>query len=684
MRLMESGLEKSRRRRIGFFGEPAAGGRVFLAGVLSVAVLFRAVYFFELLDSPFFRHPVLDADYYYNWARQLAAGGFRSSGDFSGNPLYPYFLAFLIRFLRAGPALIRVIQYLLGVFTCLLLYSGGRRLFGRPAALAAALLYAVLPLAVFYEGWLISASLEAFLLTALFAVLLAAGGRGRGAWFGAGLLAGLSLLARPSLVPAGAAAWIVFGSRGSGPKKRAAGFLLFAGGLILPLLPFTLQHYARQGEVVFISSHGGENFYIGNNPRAFGLGQMPEFARGIPELQRSDFQAEASRRSGRELSASESSRFWFGRGLEFIGGHRGRFFRLAARKIYFFFCGVDFSDNYHFQFFRERFPLLGFPLGWRLISALALAGLLFARPSGRPGGLLIIFLAAYVLSIALFFVTSRFRVPVAPLFCLAAAGGAAAIGGDLVRRRFFRAGAWIVLAGLLFFLLAGPVYRPPYYAIYTTAAEVYARDGQLERAEEFLKLAGEEHPGDSAPLTFRSYRHYLARAQVELKRGNAEGAEKIFARILDEVGERPGELHFEIANVWAENLRYGKAEEHYRAAVKADPGNFRALNNLGLVLKSQGKKAEAEAAFLRAVELNPDYAAARGNLGTLYFEREEWEAALREFTAALEIDPGGMARFHIPKAYCLRRLNRPAEAAAELEQCPPGILRDFRALESGR
>lgn len=668
-------------------GSPVTGGRRgrdvwLLAGVLAIAIVFRAVYFIELLDSPFGRHPVLDAGYYYNWAGRLAAGGFRYTGDFSGNPLYAYFLAFLVRFLRAGPVLIRAAQHLLGVLTCLLVYRCGRKLFGEKTALAAALLYAVFPPAIFYEGWLLSASLEAFLMTALLAVLLTAGGRSRAVCFAGGILAGLLLLARPSLVPLGAAAWILFGSRGVGFGRRAAGFIFFAVGLILPLLPFSLQYYSHEEEIVFVSPHGGENFYIGNRPGAFGLGQMPEFARGMPELQRRDFRREASRQVGRELSPGESSRFWFGRGLEFIRSHPLRYLRLLAVKTYFFFCGVDFSDNYHLSFFRRLFFPLALPFTWRLLSALALAGLIAGRRPGKQAGLFPIFLFSYVLSIVLFFVTSRFRIPAVPLFCLAAAGGLAALGGDLARRRLLPAAGRIVLLLILFILLAGPAYRPPFYAIYTSAAEVFARDGRMDRAEAFLKLAGEEHEGESAPLTFRSYRHYLARAQVELKRGNAEEAEMIFSRILAEVKERPGALHFEIANVWAENLRYEKAEEHYRAAIADDPADFRALNNLGLTLKARGKGEEAEAAFLRAAEANPGYAAARGNLGTLYFEREEWEEALRQFTAALELDPGGMARFRIPMAYCLRRLGRPAEAEAELEKCPPGILRDYRRIKN--
>ena len=633
---------------------------VLLIGVLGVAILFRAVYFLELLDSPFGRHPILDADYYFRWARDLAAGGFRPAADYSGNPLYPYFLGLLVRFLGSGPVLIRAGQQFLGVVTCLLVYHCGRKVFGARTGLLAALLYAVFPPVIFYEGWLLSASLEAFLMTGLLAVLLTADHRFRRGWFGSGILAGLLLLARPSLVPLGAAAWIYWGSRREKLGDRAARILLFAFGLLLPLLPFALQHAVHERGFTLVSPHGGENFYIGNNPEANGLGRMPDFARGIPELQRMDFREEASRRSGRELTPVQSSRFWFGQGLAFIRSHPLRFLKLFPVKIYLFLCGADFFDNYSLAFFRGFSPL-SLPFSWRMLSALALTGLIAFRRRGRGGVLFRIFILTYVLSIALFFVTSRFRIPVVPLFCLAAAAGLVEISGDWLRRRWRSAAAGTALAVILFVLLRGPDFRPPLSATYTAAAEVFAREGEMDRAAEYLEKARGEAGRETLPVTFSTYRRHLSWAQVELKRGNEEEAERIIGRILEQVKERPGALHFEIANVWAEHLRYDKAAEHYRAAVSADPGDFRALGNLGLALKKQGKTGEAEEAFLAAVKINPGYAPARGNLGTLYLERGEWEKAAGEFQAALDIDPGGMAKLRAALSYCRRRLGRPDE-----------------------
>ncbi len=98
----------------------------FLVGILVVAGILRIVYMGGLSGTPFFGYPVLDAEYYFGWGTKLAMGGFRVLPGFQGNPLYPYFLAFLIRFAQAGPLLIRIVQHGLGVITCLLIFKSGK------------------------------------------------------------------------------------------------------------------------------------------------------------------------------------------------------------------------------------------------------------------------------------------------------------------------------------------------------------------------------------------------------------------------------------------------------------------------------------------------------------------------------------------------------------------------------
>ncbi len=112
---------------------------ILLAAILVVAAVIRGIYLIELAPTPFFRQPILDAQYYLNWGTKLAWGGFRVLPGFQGNPLYPYFLAFLIRIVNAGPLLIRIVQHGLGVVTCLLIFRSGRLLFGRWTGILAVL-----------------------------------------------------------------------------------------------------------------------------------------------------------------------------------------------------------------------------------------------------------------------------------------------------------------------------------------------------------------------------------------------------------------------------------------------------------------------------------------------------------------------------------------------------------------
>jgi tetratricopeptide (TPR) repeat protein len=51
------------------------------------------------------------------------------------------------------------------------------------------------------------------------------------------------------------------------------------------------------------------------------------------------------------------------------------------------------------------------------------------------------------------------------------------------------------------------------------------------------------------------------------------------------------------------------------AALRADPGDYRALNLLGDSLDLQGRHAEAQANYRRGIELAPDYMTLRSNYG---------------------------------------------------------------------
>jgi tetratricopeptide (TPR) repeat protein len=64
-------------------------------------------------------------------------------------------------------------------------------------------------------------------------------------------------------------------------------------------------------------------------------------------------------------------------------------------------------------------------------------------------------------------------------------------------------------------------------------------------------------------------------------------------------------------------FRYADAEAAYREAIRLDPGNADAHNDLGYMLGIVNRYPEAEVALREAIRLNPGHAEAHGNLERL-------------------------------------------------------------------
>ena len=82
-----------------------------------------------------------------------------------------------------------------------------------------------------------------------------------------------------------------------------------------------------------------------------------------------------------------------------------------------------------------------------------------------------------------------------------------------------------------------------------------------------------------------------------------------------------------------------RAIELYERAVKVKPHDVEAHHNLGAVLASMGKLAEAEGHFIAALELNPKNLSARNHLSRVYFETGKLDLAERHTRLALDRAP---------------------------------------------
>jgi tetratricopeptide (TPR) repeat protein len=93
----------------------------------------------------------------------------------------------------------------------------------------------------------------------------------------------------------------------------------------------------------------------------------------------------------------------------------------------------------------------------------------------------------------------------------------------------------------------------------------------------------------------------------------------------------------------AKELSAGKldrAEQDLQSVLLSNPGDYRALDLLGVVRVLQHQEAKAEELFEQVVKAEPEFAAGHAHLGLLYLQLGRTQEALPELQQALRVDPG--------------------------------------------
>jgi len=98
-------------------------------------------------------------------------------------------------------------------------------------------------------------------------------------------------------------------------------------------------------------------------------------------------------------------------------------------------------------------------------------------------------------------------------------------------------------------------------------------------------------------------------------------------------------FHNNLGNVLKDQGKLDQALACYRRALELKPDYALAHNNLGLVLSGQGNLDGAVACYRRATELKPDFAEAHNNLGTALMHLGKLDEAVASFRRALELKP---------------------------------------------
>lgn len=467
--------------------------------VLAVALGVRLAYLLTA-HGPAFDAPLIDADYYDYLGARLARGEGFDPGPFWQPPLYPLVLGGLYGLGGHSLWWPRLLQALLGAFTAALACGVARRLSGRDAVgWGAGLLVALHGPLVFYDGELLATSLGTFLGTAALWLAVREAPRPRTALL-CGACIGLGALAvAPLLLLVVPLAWAL----GRGRPLRA---VLCVTACAAVVLCATATNRVRSGEWVLISANGGINLWLGNNADVDGAMAIRPGAAWetlVNEPSRHGFHSPAEQDA------------WFRRKTV----HWCRSQPLACGgnllwKARLLLVGRELPRNEDLYTVRSQSPVLwaltarpgGVALPYALLWPLAAAGavVLWRQWRAKEDVRAALTVAGAALMLAapsvLFFVSGRYRAPLAPALCVLAALGLHALAS--------RATSRVVPGGVALAVLAVSVWpvRLAVDAVDFEAELHYAVGGRHARL------------GDDAAAV-EAWRHAVARKPDSLEAG---------------------------------------------------------------------------------------------------------------------------------------------------------------------
>ena len=140
----------------------------------------------------------------------------------------------------------------------------------------------------------------------------------------------------------------------------------------------------------------------------------------------------------------------------------------------------------------------------------------------------------------------------------------------------------------------------------------------------------------------------------------------------------------EQANTHYDRGDYQQAIAAYQDALKLDPNDADAFNNLGASLYNARRYREASEAFQNAVRLTPNDADVLNNLGAVYYVLEQYDRALESFQKATAANPSSAdAQYNLGNAYYMSGRNQEAAAAyRKAIQLNPGYAEAITNLGS--
>ena len=149
-------------------------------------------------------------------------------------------------------------------------------------------------------------------------------------------------------------------------------------------------------------------------------------------------------------------------------------------------------------------------------------------------------------------------------------------------------------------------------------------------------------PFTGVTSTFDFRRNYLSYGSVYFQRGYYDQAQSSFELALRD-DPSSAEALYGLGSVFLKKDKRAEARQSFESAVKL-PASYpdtlpNAWNNLGLIAAQEGRMTEATQNFQQALRLNPENVVALENLGNAYRQQRLWDQAEAAFERALAVNP---------------------------------------------
>ena len=433
-------------------------------------------------------------------------------------------------------------------------------------------------------------------------------------------------------------------------------------GLVLIQAVFGAINAHYSGHFSLTTQAGGINFYLGNGQHADGM--IPrqskhvvyegEYRDPIQVMAEQDYRA-ATGKTG-AINPSAISKYWTDTTIKEIRQDPKHWMGLMAKKCWLMFWNHEVPNNRSFAFnAKEETSLLRWlPVRWWVLLALLPWGIASIKYNGDKKDLLwpFTFLILFSGTLVLFFVNSRFRIPLWPV--LSVLGG----GGIIYLREQTKSFPFTSqLLRRFNIVINRERTQSPKHLFFLRSTDSLSVKETAINSEHLIDASTKRNAIStlipavtSILLILLSTLNWLKipedpiehdlsmRAGLYLETGQYDKALQDITHCLTIAPNNP-RYHFVLGNIFLAQENNPAAINAYLRAIRLDPNDPMFHNNLGIAFENQSDFPRAELAYQNALKLQPQHFAARTNLMLLKLRVDEIDQSRRLLQPLLQQAP---------------------------------------------